>query len=152
MDSLEINAILHFHFLHINKKEWFFLLSFIDSIEEEKTPASSSSTSSKKKHTKTLIRCFSKHVYDWCSTKSVLHKNYIFRFIMFCNHIIKSIRRIYIRTALFHVFKGHTCVTHVYFDCIEMQINKQKNTLNESLNGTQARKMKKKLQICSGYS
>lgn len=119
LDSLEINAALHFHFLHIINERNFFLSSWFDWREEEKTPAQTW------KHWFVASRNTCMNRCSVFTQKIVLHKNYIFRILMFCNHIINSIQHLH-TMALFHVcFEGHTCVTHVQFDCIEIQMNKQ---------------------------
>lgn len=119
VDSLEINAaILHFHFLHINKKGNFFLTISIEHwLRSEKE---------EREREKSVWKHWFGASQNMCmigaGTKEssvVLHKNYIFRFLMFCNHIIKlsstfAYERLYLFFSL-HVFEGHSVPAHLCY-------------------------------------
>lgn len=119
--------LFHFIFGFIRKSMLLFCISISCTLIKRNFLSLSSSSliriegeETRKKRTKTLICCFSKHVYDWCydreSQAFVLHKNYIFRFLNVLQSHRKTLVRIYIRTALFflnHVSEGHSRDTPV---------------------------------------
>lgn len=112
LGTLEINvAILHFHFLHINKKKEFFLhFISIDWREEAKNARKHWFVASQNMCT---IGVMTKSQTLFCI------KITFFVFLMFCNHIIKlsstfTYERLYFSTCLKGTISRHTCITHTH--------------------------------------